>query len=137
MHRLAIAFLLVSCTKSESKPQASKTHDVPAAAPGPKQPVPTKPLPTLTQDKGGATGKPVWAAGFGGLGVDSPRGLALGSDGSVYVAGYFDGEIDFGALGKHKSAGGSDAYIAKLGSDGKLVWAKTWGAKRDDVANAV
>src|SRR6185312_299304 len=58
--------------------------------------------------------------------------------GSVYVVGYFDGEIDFGAtIGKKKSAGGSDAFVAKLSPDGKLVWAQTWGSARDDAANAV
>ena len=135
MRRLAIALAVVACSKSESKPPAAKTQ--PTAAPVPKQPVPTKPLPTLSADPGGATGKPLWATGFGGLGVDSPRDIALGGDGSVYVTGYFDGDIDFGKLGKHPTAGGSDAFVAKLAADGKLAWAKTFGAKRDDVANAI
>ena len=139
MRRVTIALvLLFGCDKNSSAPKPeAKTRDVPAAAPAPKQAVPTTPLPARTADPGDASGKPIWATGFGGLGVDSPRGMAVGGDGSVYVAGYFDGAIDFGKLGKHPTAGGSDAFVAKLDGDGKLVWANTWGNKRDDVANAV
>ncbi len=55
-----------------------------------------------------------------------------------YVAGYFEGEIDFGdPIGKRKSAGGSDAFVVKIDANGKVAWAQTFGAKRDDAANAI
>jgi hypothetical protein len=104
----------------------------------PKKPVPATALPPLAADPGGATGKPMWQAAMGGLGIDSTRGVATGAGGTVLLAGYFEGEIDFGdPVGKKTSAGKSDAFVAKLGSDGKLAWAQTWGAARDDLANAV
>lgn len=134
-----VVIALVSCsTKHEPKPTQTKPPE-PAPAPAPKKPLPTTPLPPLSADPGGATGKPIWQAGFGGLGIDAARAVAVDASGDVYVAGYFDGEIDFGGtIGKKPSAGGSDGFVAKLGGgDGKLAWAQTFGAKRDDLANGI
>lgn len=103
-----------------------------------KRPVPTTAMPSLSADSGTASGKPMWQFGFGGFGIDVPRGVAIGSDGDVYVGGYFEGETDFGgAIGKRTSAGGSDGYVMKLTSDGKLAWAQTFGSKRDDDVKAI
>lgn len=119
--------------KKEEAPPPNQTVQV-----APKKTVPTAELPPLAADPGGATGKPVWQTGFGGLGIDSTRGIAVTGSGEVWVAGYFEGETDFGGtIGKKTSAGKSDAFLAKLGADGKVAWAQTWGAARDDLANAV
>ncbi|MGE0547241.1 MAG: hypothetical protein AB7O24_19995 [Kofleriaceae bacterium] len=146
--------LLAACSKPED---SSKQPASSAPPPQVKKPVDRTPLPPLAADPGGATGKPIWAVGFGGLGIDSPRGIAAGPDGESYVVGTFDGEIDFGGtIGKRKAAGFaaspkpekpddtgkcktncSDAYVVKISNDGKLAWAHTFGDLRDDVANAV
>src|SRR5690242_5921679 len=120
----ACVVLPAACSKGEKKPkQDTKTETAIAVAP--KKEVPTKELPPLAADPGGATGKPVWQAGFGGLGIDSPRGIAVGADGSVYICGYIEGETDFGgSVGTKKSAGKSDAFVAKFGPDGKIAWAQ-------------
>ncbi len=115
-----------------------------------KKPVDTRPLPPLEKDPGGATGKPKSGIGFGGLGIDTPKDMAIAADGSVYVVGYFDGELDAGPGGKLKAqlpdpdpkakkkvVTTSDAYLVKVGPDGKIAWARSWGAKRDDVALGV
>src|SRR5262245_37205702 len=131
------AVLPAACGKPEKKgKQETKTETTVAVAP--KKVVENKALPALAADPGGATGKPVWQTGFGGLGIDSPRGIAVGSDGSVYIAGYIEGETDFGGtIGKKKSNGKSDAFVAKFGPDGKIAWAQTFGAAREDSANAI
>ena len=127
-----------SCSSKKDEPKKVDEKPAEALAVAPKKAVPTTPLPALAADRGGATGKVGWATGFGGLGIDAPRGIALDSDGNIYICGYFDGEIDFGGkIGKKASAGGSDAFVAKLDPAGKLVWGQTFGAKRDDTANAV
>src|SRR5688572_22678673 len=133
----AVCVVLPACGKQEeAKKTETKTETTVAVAP--KKPVPTQALPPLAADPGGATGKPLWQAGFGGLGIDSPKGIAIGSAGEVYLAGYIEGETNFGgAVGKKTSAGKSDAFVAKLGADGKIAWAHTFGAARDDVANAI
>src|SRR5262250_1406925 len=69
-----------------------------------KRPIDKTPLPGLARDRGGATGKPLWATGFGGLGIDAPRAIAIAPGGDSYVVGYFDGEIDLGPAGKHRAA---------------------------------
>lgn len=141
--------LVTSCGKQEEAPK-EKASEAKVVEPPPqvKKPVDTKPLPQLAADAGGATGKPLWAAGFGGLGIDSPRDIAVTASGDVYVAGIFDDAIDFGGtIGKKvppqnddpKAPKGrtSDAYLVKVGADGKLTWAQTFGGKRDDAANGV
>jgi hypothetical protein len=130
------ALVLPACGKKEEKKVEPKTETEVAVTP--KKEVPATALPPLAADPGGATGKPAWQAGFGGLAIDSPRALAVGADGAVYICGYIEGEADFGgAVGKKKSAGKSDAFLAKLDATGKLAWAHTWGAAREDVATAI
>src|SRR6187200_3332647 len=105
---LACVALPAACSKPEKKAKDEAKGET-AVAVAPKKAVPTTALPPLAADPGGATGKPVWQAGFGGLAIDSPRGIAVGSDGSVYICGYIEGETDFGgSVGKKTSAGKSD-----------------------------
>jgi hypothetical protein len=145
---IAIAVSLVAACSTKKKEEPAHTEpkvtDEVKAPPVVKKPAVTKPLPPLAADPGGATGKPLWATSFGGLGIDAPRDVALAANGDVYVAGYFDGEIDFGGkVGKRTAPVAkptdktADGYLAKLGGDGKIEWAQTFGARRDDVANGV
>ncbi|HET9990826.1 MAG TPA: SBBP repeat-containing protein [Kofleriaceae bacterium] len=131
--------LACSCKQGHDKPASNAPQPVEnTPAPAIKHEVSKAPLPALATDTGGATGKPIWQAGFGGYGIDVPRGVAVGAGNEVYVAGYFDSECDFGgAVGKKASAGGSDGFLAKLTTDGKMAWMQQFGAKRDDDAKAV
>src|SRR3954468_21676044 len=102
MRSFPVVLVVVACGSSWScsskKDEPTKVGEKPAeaVAVAPKKVVPTTPLPPLAADPGGATGKVAWATGFGGLGIDAPRGIALDADGNIYICGYFDGEIDFG-----------------------------------------
>jgi hypothetical protein len=170
------AFAALSCSKDDAKPAAAlvkpakdpalaetKTEDVAIVQPPPvvKKPVDKTPLPKLEKKigKGGApTGKARWAVGFGGLGIDVPRDLAITPAGEIYVAGLFDGVMDLGKAGKFTAAVAppnpalkidpqthtgkpqgppTDAYLVKLGTDGKIAWARTFGGGREDAANSV
>jgi hypothetical protein len=78
---------------------------------------------------------------LGGTAVDGElvRGLAVDGSG-VYAVGFFHGTIDFDpGLGvtEFSSAGGSDAFLLKLDSEGNFMWARTFGGVSDDSANAV
>jgi hypothetical protein len=144
---IALAACLLTTPIAGCKNDAAPPPTPKVAEPRPqvKRPIDHTPLPPLAVDHGGATGKPAWAAGFGGLGIDSPRAVATAPGGDAYAVGYFDGEIDLGPAGKHRAADnakdpkktGSDAFVVRLGGDGKIVWGKTFGAGRDDVANGV
>jgi len=127
--------------KKEAKP-APPPPGTPVVMPGEAGsaagPAPTAtPLTPLAKDPGGAIGKPRWGVGLGGLEIDVARDVTADADGDAFVAGYFEGEATFGALGKRTSAGASDAFVAKIGKDGAPAWVRTFGAKREDVANAV
>jgi hypothetical protein len=134
------ALLIASC-----KPDEPVAQHKPVAVPQVRKAVDHTPLPPLAVDRGGATGAPAWVTGFGGLGIDAPRGVALGPGGECYVVGYFDGETDLGPAGKHRAARdpaqsakpSSDAFVVELDRGGKIGWARTFGAGRDDVANGV
>ena len=139
MRWLPLAMVVAVGACSQSKPSSSETKTVERApAPVEKKPVPKTPLPALAADPGGATGKPMWSTAFGGFGIDAPKGVAVGADDSVYTAGYFEGEIDFGgSIGKRAATGKSDAFLVKHDASGKLQWVQTFGAAREDVANGV
>lgn len=148
---LVFALGLVACGKAKPEDAAEKPAGPAAGSaaaevrPVAKKPVDTKPLPALAADPGGATGKPLRGIGFGGLGIDSGRDIALAANGDAYVVGYFDGESDFGTGGKVTAAGDqtvkknppTDAFVTKLGADGKLAWTRGFGGLRDDAANGV
>jgi hypothetical protein len=141
--RLTLALSLVAvvaCSKHKddqpvtSGPQPVENAPIKAV----KHDVSKQPLPALATDTGGATGKPIWQLGFGGDGIDVPRGVAVGANNEVYVAGYFEGTADFGGpVGKKTAVGGSDGFLTKLTADGKMAWMQQFGSKRDDDAKAV
>jgi len=82
------------------------------------------------------TGQHVWSKRLGGAGTDN--GLAVGTDsaGNVYVAGTFEGAVDFGA-GSVTSAGLRDIFLVKYSSTGQYVWFKRFGGSGDDVVNSL
>lgn len=141
---IALAPALLAC----SKPESERSVPPPPSAIGeartaPKKAVDAKPLPPLAKDPG-SSGKPLAALGFGGVGTEHTRDVAVSPAGDAYVVGYFDGTAEFGAE-KRTAAGDqtvkrnapTDAFLTKVGADGKLAWTRTFGAARDDVANGV
>ena len=146
---LVLALGVLGC--SSKKEAAPPPKEAPKVI---KKPVDRAPLPPLAADPGGATGKPIWATGFGGLGLEVVRAVATDKDNSVYVVGYFDGETDLGPAGKHRSTVAelkpdtasakasmnkdpSDAFVVKLDASGKIAWGQTFGGGRSDDAKGV
>lgn len=78
-----------------------------------------------------ADGNVIWQRAFGGGDVaDSRGGVAVGSDGSAYIAGGFQGPGGGNAFI-------NDALLLKVSADGTLEWARTWGGKSGDFAEDV
>ena len=82
-----------------------------------------------------ADGSFVWARRFGSVGEDGTSATAFASEagiGFVYVAGSFEGSVNFGTLTVPitlTSAGGPDVFIAKLNANtGETVFAKRIGS---------
>lgn len=83
----------------------------------------------------GATGNFVWARRLGGAGNDLAYDAAVTPAGEVFVAGQFDGTVDFDpGAGTHllTSAGDSDAFVWKLDAAGNFAWVRQFGSAAND-----
>jgi hypothetical protein len=67
-----------------------------------------------------------WTRAFGGNGADEIMSACTDAYGNIYVAGYFQNEIDIDG-NVLKSNGDNDILIAKFSKQGNLVWAKRAG----------
>jgi hypothetical protein len=79
-----------------------------------------------------ADGTPIWAVPLGGPDRDAYPHVAVDSTGDIYLAGTITGAIKVGdnTVG---GAGGLDILVAKIrNSDGKVVWATSFGSAGDD-----
>lgn len=81
-------------------------------------------------------GSYVWAKKRGGTNIDQGYGIAVDSSDNVFAVGLFQGTADF-VSSTLVSAGGKDAFVTKLSSDGTAVWAKGYGGTGLDYASAV
>jgi hypothetical protein len=81
-----------------------------------------------------AAGAITWSTYLGTSGYEHGEGIAVDSDGNVYVAGHTDsasfpmaGSPEQGSLG-----GKNDTFLAKFNSTGGLVWSTYLGGSSDD-----
>jgi len=87
-----------------------------------------------------ASGNLVWAKQFGGKDYDAGTSIKFGSNGDLYVTGYFSDTADFDpGSGTYNliSAGSLDIFICKLDSSGNFIWAKQFGAADFDIGNSI
>jgi hypothetical protein len=75
---------------------------------------------------------------FGDPAPQSATGVALDATGRIYLAGAFGGTLNLGAGGKTKiSAGGLDAFVAKLDDTLTPQWLTALGSSGDQRATAI
>ncbi|MGV8111955.1 MAG: T9SS type A sorting domain-containing protein [Lentimicrobium sp.] len=67
-----------------------------------------------------------WIRAFGSKGADEINSACNDTQGNLYVAGYFQDEIDLDGI-KLKSKGDNDILIAKFSNKGNLLWAQQAG----------
>jgi hypothetical protein len=87
-------------------------------------------------------GNSIWQATLGGGGIDSFFDIALDSENNVIATGWSDSTDDVEINGQVVIQGdgtfASKGIVAKFsGTDGSLLWAKTWAAAEFSVANPV
>jgi len=70
---------------------------------------------------------PYWAKTYGGSGDDVINDINVLPNGDIIAVGWTNST----------GAGGRDAFVMKLSPNGTVIWAKTYGGSKDDVANAV
>lgn len=92
-----------------------------------------------TIDKGGkdgfvtrydGTGNELWTQRIGGLQDDSVDAVAIGDDGTIYVAGRTKG-----GLAVH--GGGTDAFVRALNPNGSTAWTRQFGGAGEERATAL
>jgi hypothetical protein len=76
-----------------------------------------------------------WANLYGSMSA-SGAGIASDTTGDVFVAGQHAGTIDFGG-GPLTALGSSNAFVAKLDTNGKYVWAHSYGNGSAAEANGI
>jgi hypothetical protein len=79
----------------------------------------------------GASGEWLWAQAAGGLQDDSGEGLAIDTNGNVYITGYFRVEATFGTT-VLESYGQTDIFISAYNTDGIHQWAEHAGGESFD-----
>ncbi len=80
-------------------------------------------------DSSGATS---WTTEFGSAANDVAQAAAVDASGNSYVTGYTSGTFS-----GQSNAGGTDAFLAKLDSSGKVLWVREFGSSSSDFGTAV
>jgi hypothetical protein len=80
-----------------------------------------------------------WVAQTGGNGNDYTHGIALDSNGNIYIAGYYSGATSCGPypLPAPSGQGIPDVFVAKLGPAGNWLWASSGGGPGPDYPNGL
>lgn len=76
------------------------------------------------------SGRLVWGFSLGSVGADVVNSLSSDKEGSIYITGYFGGQMDVDPTSEEKiinSGTGRDGFLIKYNKDGKLMWAKSFG----------
>ena len=81
-------------------------------------------------------GEVIWEAGFGDVAADNPTDLGVLSDGSVAIAGHFEGSLTFGGEAL-VSGGGKDVFVTTIDSSGAERWARQFGGASNQQANKI
>lgn len=68
-----------------------------------------------------------WTRLFGTTANESPLSVSTATDGSVYIAGYTEGDLDGEA-----NNGQADAFLSKYDSNGSRVWTSLLGTSNND-----
>jgi hypothetical protein len=83
-----------------------------------------------------AGGNLLWAKHEGGPGGDQGFGIAVDTQGNIYVAGTFYQTIVFDTF-SFTSNGFADLCLAKYDNNGNLLWAKAWGSIYEDLDSKI
>lgn len=87
-----------------------------------------------------ANGEFIWIQQFGGTDLEVVNDLAEGQNGDLFMDGVFRGTADFDPSASTfnlTSNGSNDAYVARLNSNGDLLWASSFGSPGVDAATSI
>lgn len=81
-------------------------------------------------------GNHLWSQSLGSQGNEVAGGVAVDAAGNIAFAGAIERDATFGSQ-KYVWAGESDGIVGRLAPDGTLLWTKSFGGPREDIAFAV
>ena len=87
-----------------------------------------------------SSGNLVWVRRIGGTSDEHGNAISLDTDGNVYITGYFNGTADFDPgepTVNLSTSSGANAFVLKLDSNGRYVWAKNMGGNSWTVGNSI
>jgi hypothetical protein len=97
-----------------------------------------------------SSGQVQWATSINGTASDTGIGIAVNTDGNVYVTGFYTSTVSFrnfsnvteGAIttsvyGTLTNAGGNDCFIVKYSSSGQAQWATSIGGTGTDLGRSI
>lgn len=87
--------------------------------------------------KANANGNWAWAIKAGGTSYDIGFDVSMGTDGFVYVTGYFNGTATFGTHSITASGSGYEIFVAKADSLGSWIWVRKAGSTGHDEGWAI
>jgi hypothetical protein len=85
-------------------------------------------------------GEFVWAKSIGGPGFDIPNAITVDPSGNTYVAGYFNGTVDFDpgtAVFNLTSGSSRNIFTLKLDVNGNLAWANSFQGTSTDFPKSI
>ena len=83
-----------------------------------------------------SNGSLLWLLKMGGTDEDLGKDLALGEDGMLYITGSYRNTFYYGNDSLINS-GGTDAFVAKIDSQGTILWVKQIGSSRSELGTAI
>jgi hypothetical protein len=83
------------------------------------------------------SGEWLWALRVGGTGSDVGMSVAVASDGTASVVGYFESSAVFGSTTLSSTGGTADIFLAKVSANGQWVWAVKAGGSATDWGTSV
>jgi len=72
-----------------------------------------------------------WGRAIDGGALKEARSIAIAGDGSIFLSGFFQGQLIFGTDTTLLANGETDFFLAKFTASGQLLWALNCGGQRD------
>ncbi|MBX3210206.1 MAG: hypothetical protein KF764_34560 [Labilithrix sp.] len=133
MTRAITAFVLVATTAGLACSGASSGGDAPEELGASRQDEVERPPRAQREEPPPGYDAPARATSTSleGAARSSVTSTASGGDGVRYVAGVFSGSVRLGGV-ELTSRGGDDVFVARVGPDGTVAWARGVGSSRDE-----
>lgn len=84
-----------------------------------------------------SSGELLWAEPITGAADEQGRGIATDAQGNVLLVGEFAATVRIGHESLTSAGKARDMFVAKLGQDGKVLWARRFGGSGEDYARGV